>query len=134
MVLNHSFSIRNITILTKINNKLTNKINKYKWFTKTKELGFTGINSVDINFYSIGYKHFVSIYINGTLSSWQKLFCVSNSLLLELSTKCEIMSRKEKKEVPNITHFPSLFSIWHILSHTLYTGDTLIWRNIATSY
>lgn len=117
----------------------TKNLHIYIWFTKTNGLGFTGINievggTADINFYGIEYKHFESVYINGTLSSWQKLFSVNNTLLLELSTKCEIMSRKEKKQMPNIIHFPTLFSIRHILSHTLYTADTLIWRYIAISY
>lgn len=109
------------------------------WFTTTKGLGSTGINTevggtADINFYGIGCKRFQSVYINVTLSLWQKLFSVNNTLLLELSTKCEIMSSKEKKQMPNIIHFPALFSIWQILSHTLHTVDTLIWRYIATSY
>lgn len=128
MVPKHWFSIRHATILKKPNYL-------YIWFIKIRGLGFTGINievcgTADINFYSIGFKHFVLVSINGRLTSGQKFFVP----ILQLSTKCEIMSRKQKMQMQNIIPFPSLFLILHILFPSLHTANTLIWRYIATPY
>lgn len=124
---NIDFSIRDATILKE------NILFIYicVWFIKISTLSFVGIimevvRAADRNFYTLGYKHFV---LHTSVIHWpqDKNYFVS---IFELSTKCEVMKRKQKMQMQNLIPIPSLFLILHVLFPSLYTANTLIQRYI----
>lgn len=122
---NIDFSIRDVTVLKE------NILFIYMWFIKIRDLCFIGIimevvGAADINFYTLEYKHFV-LYTSIVHWPQDKNYFV---WILELSTKCEIMNRKQKMQMQNIISFPSLFLILHVLFSSLYTANTLLHRYI----